>query len=328
MNDIEDSGDGVPSLANMKQLFSELLEESKRDILEQVQGSISKVYEDLEPIEVDLEENLEVGSIPESSKSLATKLESFVEAQTSESTESKVTDGAFKSLAEEFSVSEKTAPSIQSGLADIVNSLLKDKLPKEKISALQDKYLKPDNCPNLVAPKINKQMWQQLHQETRNADSAFQKAQALMMSGIYALVQQCNTAEGDQKSALTHSIVLLLSANREFDLKRRDLIRPDLNKQYAGLCNPSTPISTFLFGDDLNKEVEELTKSNKLSSKVTPKQRVEPYRVSRFKGTRAGHSQSYSRGRGPRQQQAPFLGAGRGRGRSQLTTKPQLNKSQ
>ena len=75
---------------------------------------------------------------------------------------------------------------------------------------------------------------------------------------------------------MTHAAALLLLANRDVNLKRRDLIRPDLNKQYASLFNPSITISTFLFGDDLNKEVEELTISNKLSNKVTPKQRAEP----------------------------------------------------
>lgn len=160
---------------------------------------------------------------------------------------------AFKSLVAEFSVTEKTSVAVNDGLAEIVNSLLKDKLPKEKLSGLQENYLRPDNCPNLVAPKINKQIWQQLHQETRNSDSALQKAQALLISGLCAILQLCNTSEGDQKSTSTHAVVLLLSANREFNLKRRDLVRPDLNKQYAALCNPSTAVSTYLFGDELTK---------------------------------------------------------------------------
>ena len=71
------------------------------------------------------------------------------------------------------------------------------------------------------------------------------------------LIQTCNSSSGQQKNVLTHAAVLLLSSNRELILKRRDLIRPDLNKQYASLCNPSTPVSSFLFGDELNKEVEE-----------------------------------------------------------------------
>jgi len=36
--------------------------------------------------------------------------------------------------------------------------------------------------------------------------------------------------------------VLLLSSNRELVFERRDLIRPDLNKQYGLLCNPSTSV--------------------------------------------------------------------------------------
>ncbi|CAH3155755.1 unnamed protein product [Porites lobata] len=152
-------------------------------------------------------------------------------------------------------VLEKTSPAIDANLAEKVKSLLTEKLTKEKLAEVQNKYLRPENCTNLVAPKINKQIWQQLRQETRNNDSAFQKAQSLLLSGLYAVLQLCNSANGDQWNVLTHTAVLLLSANRELNLKRRDLIRPDLNKQYAPLCNPSTA------GDDLNKEVEELTKS-------------------------------------------------------------------
>ena len=163
------------------------------------------------------------------------------------------------SLADEFSVLEKTSPAIDANLAEKVKSLLTEKLTKEKLAEVQNKYLRPENCTNLVAPKINKQIWQQLRQETRKNDSAFQKAQSLLLSGLYAVLQLCNSANGDQWNVLTHTAVLLLSANRELNLKGRDLIRPDLNKQYAPLCNPSTAVSTFLFGDDLNKE--ELTKS-------------------------------------------------------------------
>ena len=101
----------------------------------------------------------------------------------------------------------------------------------------------------------------------------------MLLSGLYAVLQTGNGSSGEQKNVLTHAAVLLLSSNRELVLKRRDLIRPDLNRQYASLCNPSTPVSSFLFGDELNKEVEELTKSHKLSNKVTPKKLMEPYKA-------------------------------------------------
>ena len=192
-----------------------------------------------------------------------------------------------------------------------MKSLLTKKLTKGTLAEVQNKYLRPENCTNFVAPKINKQIWQQLRQETRNNDSAFQKAQSLLLSGLYAVLQLCNSANGDQRNVLTPTAVQLLSANRELNLKRRDLIRPDLNKQYGPLCNPSTAVSTFLFGDDLNKEVKELTKSQKLSNKVNPKRCMEPYKVPASRGVcrRGRFSQSAGRGRAPSNS---FLGQGLG----------------
>ena len=147
----------------------------------------------------------------------------------------------------------------------------------------------------------------------------------MLLSGLYAVLQLCNSANGDQRNVLTHTAVLLLSANRELNLKRRDLIRPDLNKQYAPLCNPSTAVSTFLFGDDLNKEVKELTKSQKLSNKVNPKRRMEPYKVPAFRGVcrRGRFSQSAGRGRAP---SYSFLGQGLGHTRPPAESQDLGNK--
>ena len=214
-------------------------------------------------------------------------------------------------------MSERTSAPISIGLAEIVNGLLKDKLPKEKLQEVQPKYVRPENCPNLVPPKVNKQIWQQMRQDTRNTDSALQKAQGLMIAGLCAVLEVCNKSVGDQKRILTHSAVLLLAANREFNLKRRDLIRPDLNKHYGSLRNPSVAISTQLFGaDDLNKEVEEVTKSNKLRGKVTSKphsnDRFEPYKLSCGRGTRGRGRFHQPTGRG---RARSFLGAGRGQTR-------------
>ena len=136
---------------------------------------------------------------------------------------------------------------------------------------MQNKYLRPENCTNLVAPKLIFKMWQHLHEDTKNNNSALQKVQSLLLLVLYAALQTSDSSSGEQKNVLTHATVLLLSSNRELVLKQRDLICPDLNKQYASLRNPSTLVSFYLFRDELNKEVEELTKSHELSNKVTPK---------------------------------------------------------
>ena len=85
-------------------------------------------------------------------------------------------------------------------------------------------------------------------------------------------------------TTLTHALVLGLSANRQVNLARRDLLRPHLNKPYQSLCNPSTPVTSYLFGDDLNKQVDDLTKANKIGHKVqgpSTKPRYHPSAVAR-----------------------------------------------
>ena len=57
-------------------------------------------------------------------------------------------------------------------------------------------------------------------------------------------------------------------------------------------------MSSFLFGDELNKEVEELAKSHKLSSKVTQRKCMERYRVPSGRGVRGRGCFNQCAGRG------------------------------
>ena len=88
---------------------------------------------------------------------MATKLDNFIPS--SDLGEGSSGD-SFKSLAEGFNVAEKTAQAIDSNLAEIVKSLLLEELSKDKLAEVQNKYLRPENCTNVVAPRINKQVWQ------------------------------------------------------------------------------------------------------------------------------------------------------------------------
>ena len=54
----------------------------------------------------------------------------------------------FESLAPQFNVGEKAGPPIDKVLSNIMQSLVNDKLPKEKLDALQKDYLRLENCPD------------------------------------------------------------------------------------------------------------------------------------------------------------------------------------
>ena len=158
---------------------------------------------------------------------LADEIENFTRSKQPVPTDRSIGGNeAFKSLAKQFSTTEKTGPSIDGGLATIVN----DYLSKEKLELVHDKYLKAQNCGNLVAPKINKQ----LKQGTKNTDSACQKIENLWLSSLYAILQVCGNFSTNQSSeenltTLTHAVVLSLSANRQFNLKCNDLHRSDVD---------------------------------------------------------------------------------------------------
>jgi hypothetical protein len=177
---------------------------------------------------------------------------------------------------QEFSVAEKTGPAIDDKLAQLIADLLPEKLPKTKLEELVEKYPRPDNCPLLVAPRCNKAVWHQLKLPPKTLDTSLQKCQKLLVASLCAIIQATAKATDELKIPLTHAIVLALSANWEFNQKRRDLLRPHLNSRYSALCNPSTPITTELFGDDIGKEIDEVTKTSRLGLKLSTPRKERP----------------------------------------------------
>jgi hypothetical protein len=59
------------------------------------------------------------------------------------------------------------------------------------------------------------------------------------------------------------------NAGFQTSLKRRDLLKASLSKDYQSLCSASTPVTTQLFGDDLSKKVDDISKANIIAVKIT-----------------------------------------------------------
>ena len=66
-----------------------------------------------------------------------------------------------------------------------------------------------------------------------------QKSQKLFKAAACVILEASREACGLIKANLVHALVLILSGNRELNLKRRELLRPDLNAQFSALCNTS-----------------------------------------------------------------------------------------
>ena len=66
-----------------------------------------------------------------------------------------------------------------------------------------------------------------------------QKCQKLFKAAACAILEASRGACALIKVNLVHALVLILSGNRELNLNRRELLRPDLNAQFTALCNAS-----------------------------------------------------------------------------------------
>ena len=89
-------------------------------------------------------------------------------------------DPILESISEEFSVKEKVgSPLKNSKLTGIINNLLIEKLDEQKLKKLGKTYNKPGNCPNMIIPKCNEEIWRGdiFNTSRRSNDIVLQKIQ-------------------------------------------------------------------------------------------------------------------------------------------------------
>ena len=129
---------------------------------------------------------------------------------------------------------------------------------------------------------------------------------------------------GDLVTYNTDALAMLGHIHVELITRRRDLIKPNLNKVYYPLCSSQTPITEQLFGDDLQGRLASIKASNKISQAATTSQ-------ASFDNTRrpfSDNSKYRSKGKsfvnsGPKNSKS-FLWQTRGNNRPYPHTKPKF----
>ena len=64
------------------------------------------------------------------------------------------------------------------------------------------------------------------------------------------------------------ALSLLMHVNYELNMQRRQLMKPDIGKDYASLCSQQILFTDYLFGDDLQKQFKDIGNVNKIGVKV------------------------------------------------------------
>ena len=210
---------------------------------------------------------------------------------------------------------EETGPSVNTELANVVNAMLKEGLPEEKLQEKLNKYHRPENCEFLTKVRVNQPVWDHLTPTVRSQDVRLQKVQTSIFKGMCALTNMIDKllehlsslpAGNDLLQKSTDALTLFANANSELNQRRREFIKPDLHEEYKHLCSSSVPITDQLFGNDLPKQVKELTEVNRVGKKVS----THSGRSTNKPDYHRHNSYAHSRGRsGNQHYRKPFLGS-------------------
>ena len=77
------------------------------------------------------------------------------------------------------------------------------------------------------------------------------------------------SSKGQIVKQLMDGVLLMVNANIELNLRRREALKPELHTNHRYLCAPSNSITTELFGDDLPKAVKDITDTSRITSKLS-----------------------------------------------------------
>ena len=189
-------------------------------------------------------------------------------------------DPLLSEIAEDFLNADESGPAAEKQLADFINNLWSKKLPDSKVKDKSAKYLRPANCETLATPRVNPEIWDKLSHSVKQQDlrsSTIQKtvgtAGAVLCKSISMLLEMKNSKQPKSDSDIqklvklnTDAVALLGHAHVDLSHRRRELIKPHLNKDYAGLCASHVPVTALLFGNDLQTQLNNIRASNRVST--------------------------------------------------------------
>ena len=184
-----------------------------------------------------------------------------------------------KSLIQAFIPNIQKSPAIESKIAQLVDNMLTGDLSSETVKERVEKYPPPVNCEHLLVTTVNEEIWDLMSRKTRSIDLAFQRTLEPLIQGLSPLTnlagnlvaakQQGKTPEPRQiLEKVMDSIAILSHTNWKLNMKRRELIKPDLNPPYTRLRKEDIKPSAKLFGDDLPKHLKDMAEAKKVGQQM------------------------------------------------------------
>ena len=176
------------------------------------------------------------------------------------------------------SKTKKSSP-IDAKIASLVDDILTGDLSDDMAGEKGEKYPPPENCKHLQAITINEEIWDLMSRKNKPIDLAFQKVQEPLVEGLSALALLSDRLVKDVQSSKTtkrrevlnqvmDAIAILGNANWRLNMKRREIVKPEINPPYTRLCKEEIKPSQKLFGDDLSKHLKEMTDAKRAGQQM------------------------------------------------------------
>jgi len=179
-----------------------------------------------------------------------------------------------------FDSDESKGPEILDIIAQRVNEAFTNKPLEDKMKPLQERYRSPANCQMMCVPRVNTPFWNELAASSTCSDLGMQEIQKMIVKTgqvLTTITDKVLLAKKQKEDIKPQELITPLSDALSFagharfltSLKRRVLLKTQLSKKFQSLCSSSTPVTDWLFGDDLSKNVDDITKANKVATKIT-----------------------------------------------------------
>ena len=184
-------------------------------------------------------------------------------------------------MAKRFKIKEVCDVNVDDTLAKNVTDLFRNGMDEDQYNDLikDENTGRSEKCEGLTVVRTNQLVWDLISPNAQQSDKKLQSVGKSVVKAATIITKVVNkmalqesegdTSVGEYIDSCNDALALLGHSNRQMNMTRRDLIKPDLSYDYLHLCAHSLPYTDMLFGDDVSKSVRDIESCNKLGSCIS-----------------------------------------------------------